>query len=901
MKCGKRNLHVLALLLAIALVLGYAMPAFAQESTGETVSTGESTANVETPSLFAATPASLTAAGGVAIDETNFPDAKFRAWLLDSANIGGAGSDGVLTPEEIAGITVMSIARQSIQDLTGIELFTSLVQFQCSYNYGPFTVPKGLPSGIKNLYFIGNDLTVLPDLPSGLEVLNCSDNKLPELPDLPSGLRVLNCMDNKLSELPALPASLVTLECSNNHFTSLDLSGLGSLNTSYFKGSGQTAYVALLSDGAGGFEASLPLKSPTFADPGISYAGGKLKSNSNSITSTTFTSETGKAGTTLSGTLHLSYPTTDSIEINAANFPDAKFRAILKGYDALIGIKGEGMDGYLTPAEIAGITSLNLSGQGIRDLTGITFFTALTSLNCSNNALTALPTLPASLQMLTCSDNNLTALSALPSSCQGLYCANNDLTALPMLPAGLIALDCSYNPLTTPPTLPNGMMILICSGLGSALMPSTLPSSLITLECSDNGLTSLDVTGLTSLWSLECSDNNLTELDLSGNTNMYSLNCSGNRLTELDVSSLSALGNLNCSGNRLTALDLSVFSATGYFNLKADKQTPSLTLVGNDAAGYSAAIALNNPSGFAAGFDYSGGVLKSTNKALTSTPFTVDTGLAGRTLSGTLSLTYQSDSPTTSYTITASAGSGGSISPSGAVSVMAGASQAFTITPNAQYAIASVIVNGIDQGAISSYTFENVNSDQSIHATFTYTGGSSGSGGASFAPRTLTDPSTGITISGSGIPRDAVLAITDMALHAPGTDDACDAIHQRMKEGGYTLILGKNIALSPGFSGTLTITLPVGAQYNGKIITILHCKNGTLETLTATVANGKATFTVTSLSSFAVFLYDPSVPHNIPKTGDDRFHPLGWLLCTTAIGIAMIARAKKKGITKGQM
>ncbi|MBI4768085.1 MAG: FG-GAP repeat protein [Deltaproteobacteria bacterium] len=70
------------------------------------------------------------------------------------------------------------------------------------------------------------------------------------------------------------------------------------------------------------------------------------------------------------------------------------------------------------------------------------------------------------------------------------------------------------------------------------------------------------------------------------------------------------------------------------------------------------------------------------------------------------------------YTITASAGVGGSISPAGLVSLLTGAGQTFTITPNTGYQIANVTVDGVFQGAIASYTFSSVNANHSITATF---------------------------------------------------------------------------------------------------------------------------------------------------------------------------------------
>ena len=75
------------------------------------------------------------------------------------------------------------------------------------------------------------------------------------------------------------------------------------------------------------------------------------------------------------------------------------------------------------------------------------------------------------------------------------------------------------------------------------------------------------------------------------------------------------------------------------------------------------------------------------------------------------------------YTITATAGNGGSISPSGAVTVNAGADQTFAITPNSGYSIADVKVDGTSVGDVNSYTFEDVAANHTINATFTYNGG----------------------------------------------------------------------------------------------------------------------------------------------------------------------------------
>ena len=100
------------------------------------------------------------------------------------------------------------------------------------------------------------------------------------------------------------------------------------------------------------------------------------------------------------------------------------------------------------------------------------------------------------------------------------------------------------------------------------------------------------------------------------------------------------------------------------------------------------------------------------------------------------------------YTINATAGDNGSISPSGYVGVNEGASQTFTIIADGGYQIDYVLVDDFTVGSVSSYTFNNVTADHSIHAEFeevppveTYTiTASAGTGGT-------IDPSGDITVS----------------------------------------------------------------------------------------------------------------------------------------------------------
>ena len=70
------------------------------------------------------------------------------------------------------------------------------------------------------------------------------------------------------------------------------------------------------------------------------------------------------------------------------------------------------------------------------------------------------------------------------------------------------------------------------------------------------------------------------------------------------------------------------------------------------------------------------------------------------------------------YTINATAGANGAISPSGSVSVNSGAGQTFSIVPNAGYYVAGILVDGVSSGTNSSYTFTNVAANHTISSSF---------------------------------------------------------------------------------------------------------------------------------------------------------------------------------------
>ena len=245
------------------------------------------------------------------------------------------------------------------------------------------------------------------------------------------------------------------------------------------------------------------------------------------------------------------------VEINEANFPDENFRSWVLSY--------YGADGMLTNDEITGRIFIDVRLKSIQSLKGIEYFTALTSLSCDENRLTALDVSKnTALTDLSCYGNQLTALDV--SGCtalQSLICSDNQLTTLDVSGCtALTSLDCYYNQLTALDVSKNtALELLWCYSNQLTTLDVSKNTALTMLGCSDNQLTALDVSGCTALTMLGCSDNLLTELDVSGCTALTYLDCSDNQLTTLDVSKNTALEYLGCGQNQLPTLDVSMNTA----------------------------------------------------------------------------------------------------------------------------------------------------------------------------------------------------------------------------------------------------------------------------------------------------------------------------------------------------
>ena len=258
----------------------------------------------------------------------------------------------------------------------------------------------------------------------------------------------------------------------------------------------------------------------------------------------------------------------EDVAINAANFPDANFQKYIKD------VLDTNKDGSLSEAEIAKVTELTfeypdspgVKMSNIASLKGIEYFTALTTLDCSEQKLTTLDvSANTNLTTLNCSENRLTSLDLSKNTAlTELNCRYNKLTSLDLSKnTALTTLNCSYNKLAALDVSNNtDLNDLICSENQLERLNVSANTALTRLTCNDNKLVALVLGQKTALTTLACDSNQLTSLDVRGNTNLTKLYCGSNQLRTLDLSQNKQLTSLLCAKNQLTSLDLSSTKVT---------------------------------------------------------------------------------------------------------------------------------------------------------------------------------------------------------------------------------------------------------------------------------------------------------------------------------------------------
>jgi len=171
----------------------------------------------------------LSALADVEINETTFPNENFRNWVLNQ----DYGKDGVLTEEEIAGVTEINVMSKDFQSLKGIEYFAELTNLDCSWNQLP-SLDVSKNTALKELNCQGNQLKELNLLNNiALENLACNYNQLTSLDvSKNSALTILACIENQLTELNLSGNNMLKrLVCPYNQLTSINVSGCTALES----------------------------------------------------------------------------------------------------------------------------------------------------------------------------------------------------------------------------------------------------------------------------------------------------------------------------------------------------------------------------------------------------------------------------------------------------------------------------------------------------------------------------------------------------------------------------------------------------------------------------------------------------------------------------------------------
>jgi Leucine-rich repeat (LRR) protein len=464
---------------------------------------------------------------------TLIPDAYFETELIRQG-IDSGTPDGKVLTSKINTLTTLNVRGVSfIADLTGIQDFTALKSLLCDTNQlTALDVSKN--TALTYLSFGDNYLTTI-DVSKNIALteLRCYHNLLTTLDvSKNTALTILHCYENQLKTLDfSKNTALTYLDCSDNELTGLNLkNGNNSkLSTNSAFNSNNLSCIQV---------------------DNVAYA------NAN------WTAKDAEA----------SYSLDCSVVVQYTLIPDVNFekRLIQLGYD--FGTP----DGKVPTSKISGVTTLNISGSSITNLTGIQDFAALQLLDCSNNQLTALDfSKNIALTNLSCNSNQLTTLDVSKNTALTyIYCYSNKLTALDVSKnAALTNLYCYSNQLTALDVSKN--------------------IALTNLNCYSNQLTSLNVSQNAALKELHCYSNKLTSFDISKSIALTKLYCYSNQLTALDVSKNTALIYLYCYENQLTALDASKNTVLRYIDCSSNQLTSLNAMNGRDFSTYNFK---NNPN-----------------------------------------------------------------------------------------------------------------------------------------------------------------------------------------------------------------------------------------------------------------------------------------------------------------
>jgi Leucine-rich repeat (LRR) protein len=486
---------------------------------------------------------------------TYIPDDNFEQVLI---NLGlDTVLDNYVTTANISSLLLLDISNNNITNLTGIEDFIALEDFNCSSN-NIHNIDISQNTLLTKLHCENNSISTL-DISQNINLtnLNCSNNLLTSLELTQNiGLKFLNCYDNQLTNIDlSQNTTLFALNCSSNYLTNIDLTHNTQLGDIYL----QFNLITNLN-----VSQNTVLESLNCANNQLDFLNVKNGVN----TDFSLFDTTNNPNLTCIEVDSPSWSTTNWVNIDSQSYfstdcgntyiPDDNFEQALID----LGIDSGALNNYIPTANINNIVSLDVGNLNITDLTGIEDFISLNSLRCEDNLLTSIDiTQCPNLSFFVCDNNLLTTVDTTNNTeLTVISCRENQITTLNMTHnLDLETLNCSNNLLTSLDISQNiNLDFLAFSDNQLTSINTTQQPNLNWLNCNNNQLTTLDISQNIALTNLYCYNNVLTNIDLSQNIALTNLRCYNNALTNIDLSQNILLEDLRCYDNQITSIDLSL-------------------------------------------------------------------------------------------------------------------------------------------------------------------------------------------------------------------------------------------------------------------------------------------------------------------------------------------------------
>ena len=542
-------------------------------------------------------PAEGLRAGNVSIDSTNFPDDNFRNYVqYDLLH----ADPSYFTPAEIADITVINCGYRLIENLQGIELFTSLETLICQDNRLMDIDVSAMPS-LKKLDCHSNPLSGTIQIHVNLEELECWNSQIDGTRILiprNSRLRVVKVDASGFSDLSFLYGlDLETLDCAyidfesldftpwnnlhdlrcdncnlsrlnvsgllnltriranDNNLTELDVSIVPALEELYVNNNHIAALDLSACPNLWGAELNQTADGLMTEDSGhylfdlTSIGVADASKVTISDTDWTLDSVTGVATYNGSGipnqldytydTGNAAFPMQVTVTLGVAVTVDPNdFDPGFFNWLLNKGIVNDSGNGVYTIS--SAVTELDCSYEGLTSLKGIGYFQNLERLNCQDNELDSIDVsgMP-SLKVLDCHSNPLSGTIAFHENLEELECWNSQIEGSRVLI----------------PANSNLRVIKVdASEFGSLSVLNGL--ALETLDCPYHDYGTLDFTAWPTLRDFRCDSCNLTSLTVAGLANLTRICANANDLTEIDLTGLTSLEELYINDNHIAELDL---------------------------------------------------------------------------------------------------------------------------------------------------------------------------------------------------------------------------------------------------------------------------------------------------------------------------------------------------------